>query len=92
MNPIWIQQYVALDVGSFRIRLPGDQSINSVFSILGVPLLFWIWRHQALRRREPDELAKIGTGAWIAAASNLIRGRNLRFGRCACSPDLAIPL
>ena len=41
------------------------QSINSVFSILGGPLLFWIWRHQALRRRKPDELAKIGIGAWI---------------------------
>jgi POT family proton-dependent oligopeptide transporter len=72
VNPIWIQQHVALDVGGFRIPVPWYQSINSVFSILGVPLLFWIWRHQALRRREPDELAKIGTGAWIAAASNLI--------------------
>jgi POT family proton-dependent oligopeptide transporter len=71
VNPIWIQQHVALDVGGFRIPVPWYQSINSVFSILGVPLLFWIWRHQALRRREPDELAKIGTGAWIAAASNL---------------------
>jgi proton-dependent oligopeptide transporter, POT family len=72
VNPIWIQQHVALDVGSFRIPVPWFQSINSVFSILGVPLLFWIWRHQALRRREPDELAKIGIGAWIAAASNLL--------------------
>ena len=72
VNPIWIQQHVALDVGGFRIPVPWYQSINSVFSILGVPLLFWIWRHQALRGREPDELAKIGMGAWIAAASNLI--------------------
>jgi POT family proton-dependent oligopeptide transporter len=72
VNPIWIQQHVALDVGSFRIPVPWYQSINSVFSILGVPLVFWIWRQQALRHREPDELAKIGTGAWIAAASNLI--------------------
>jgi POT family proton-dependent oligopeptide transporter len=52
--------------------VPWFQSINSVFSILGVPLVFWIWRQQASRRREPGELAKIGTGAWIAAASNLI--------------------
>jgi POT family proton-dependent oligopeptide transporter len=37
-----------------------------------VPLLFWIWRRQALRKREPDELAKIGTGAWLAAACYLI--------------------
>jgi POT family proton-dependent oligopeptide transporter len=72
VSPIWIQQHVALDVGSFRIPVPWFQSINSVFSILGVPLLFWIWRHQALRRRDPNELAKIGIGASIAAASNLI--------------------
>jgi POT family proton-dependent oligopeptide transporter len=72
VNPIWIQQHVALDFGSFRIPVPWYQSINSVFSIVGVPLVFWIWRHQALRRGEPGDLAKIGTGAWIAAASNLI--------------------
>jgi proton-dependent oligopeptide transporter, POT family len=72
VNPVWIQQYVALDVGGFHLPVPWFQSINSVFSILGVPLLFWIWRHQAARRREPNELAKIGIGAWIAVASNLI--------------------
>jgi POT family proton-dependent oligopeptide transporter len=72
VNPIWIQQHVALDVGSFRIPVPWYQSMHSVFTILGVPLLFWIWRHQATRGREPNELRKIGTGAWIAAASNLI--------------------
>src|SRR5438128_6756456 len=71
VNPIWIQQHVALDLGSFRLPVPWYQSINSVFSILGVPLVLWIWRYQAARRREPDDLAKIGTGAWIAAASNL---------------------
>ena len=72
VNSIWIQQHVALDFGSFRIPVPWFQSINSIFSIVGVPLVFWIWRRQASRGREPDDLAKIGTGAWIAAASNLI--------------------
>ncbi|PYS37735.1 MAG: MFS transporter, partial [Acidobacteria bacterium] len=72
VNPIWIQQHVALNLGGFRIPVPWFQSINSIFSIVGVPLVLWIWRHQASRRREPNELAKIGTGAWIAAASNLI--------------------
>jgi POT family proton-dependent oligopeptide transporter len=72
VNPVWIQQQVAQDFGGFRIPIPWYQSINSIFSILAVPLLFWIWRLQASRRREPDELAKIGTGAWITAASNLI--------------------
>jgi POT family proton-dependent oligopeptide transporter len=72
VNPIWIQQHVALDVGSFRIPIPWYQSINSLSSVVAVPLLFWIWRHQTLRGREPDDLAKIGIGAWINAASNLI--------------------
>src|SRR5207237_2107133 len=72
VSPIWIQQHVALDVGGFRIPVPWFQSINSVFSILCVPLLFWIWKQQASRGREPNELAKIGMGAWIVAASNLI--------------------
>ncbi len=72
VNPIWIQEHVAPSLGGFRIPVPWYQSLNSVFSILGVPLVFWIWRRQAAGRREPDDLAKIGTGAWIAAASNLI--------------------
>jgi proton-dependent oligopeptide transporter, POT family len=72
VNPIWIQQHVALDIGGFRLPVPWFQSINSISSVLCVPLVFWIWRRQALRRREPDDLAKIGIGAWITAASNLI--------------------
>jgi len=72
VSSIWIQQHVALDLGGFRIPVPWFQSINSVFSILSVPLLFWIWRKQASRSREPNELAKIGTGAFLAMLSNLI--------------------
>src|SRR5882724_1376531 len=72
VGPIWIQQHVRVEVGSFRIPVPWYQSLISFFSIIGVPLLFWIWRRQALRQREPDELAKIGTGAWLAAACYLI--------------------
>jgi proton-dependent oligopeptide transporter, POT family len=70
--PIWIQQHVAPDIGGFRIPIPWYSSINSVFSILGVPVLFWLWGRQARRHREPSELGKIGIGAWIAAASNLL--------------------
>ncbi len=72
VGPIWIQQHVRADVGGLRIPVPWYQSLIAFFSIVGVPLLFWIWRRQALRQREPDELAKIGIGAWLAAASYLI--------------------
>ena len=70
--PVWIQQHVALEAGSFSIPIPWYQSIDPLFSILGVPLLFWIWRRQASRGGEPDDLGKIGIGAWLCAAGNLI--------------------
>lgn len=70
--PIWIQQHVAPEIGGFTIPIPWYLSINSVFSIVGVPVLFWLWGLQAERGRETSELGKIGIGAWIAAASNLI--------------------
>jgi len=70
--PVWIQQHVALEVGGLRIPIPWYQSVDSLFSILGVPLLLWLWRRQAARRREPSDLGKIGRGAWLAAASNLL--------------------
>jgi proton-dependent oligopeptide transporter, POT family len=72
VNPIWIQDHVARDVAGFLVPVPWYQSINSISSIVVVPLLFWIWRLQTIRGREPDELDKVGTGAWIAAGSNLI--------------------
>jgi POT family proton-dependent oligopeptide transporter len=70
--PIFIQQHVAPEVGGFRIPIPWYQSINAVFSIVAAPALLWLWGRQSRRGRERDELAKIGIGAWIAAASNLI--------------------
>ena len=70
--PVWTQQYVAPNISRVRIPIPWYQSIYALGSILGVPLLFWIWRRQASHGREPDDLAKIGTGATLAAVSNLV--------------------
>jgi len=70
--PVWIQAHVVLDAGAISIPIPWYQSIDPLFSILGVPLLFWLWARQAVRDREPNDLGKIGIGAWLAAASNLI--------------------
>jgi POT family proton-dependent oligopeptide transporter len=70
---VWLEQAVALDAGAFRVPAPWFQSIDPLFSILAVPLLFWLWRLQGQRRgREPGDLAKIGTGAWVCMASNLV--------------------
>ncbi len=70
--PVWMQDHVALQLGSIQVPIPWYQSIDPLSSILGVPLLFWIWTHQAAGRGEPGDLAKIGIGAWLAAASNMI--------------------
>jgi POT family proton-dependent oligopeptide transporter len=69
---VWIQQHVALEAGVFSIPVPWYQSIDPLFSILGVPLLFWLWARQGTRGREPGDLGKIGLGAGLAAASNLV--------------------
>lgn len=70
--PVWIQQHVTPTLGGFRIPIPWYQSVNPLCSVLGVPLLFWVWRWQARRGREPGDFGKLATGAWLAAASNLI--------------------
>ena len=70
--PVWVQDHVVLNVGSFHIPIPWYQSIDPLTSILAATPLLWIWRRQALRGVETGELTKIGTGAWISAASNLI--------------------
>jgi POT family proton-dependent oligopeptide transporter len=70
--PVWIQEHVDLNLGSFTVPIPWFQSIDPLFSIISVPLLFGLWSWQARRRGEPSELAKIGAGAWVCAASNLI--------------------
>ena len=50
--PVWIQEHVALEVAAASaVPIPWYQSIDPLFSILGVPLLFWIWRRQASRDR-----------------------------------------
>jgi POT family proton-dependent oligopeptide transporter len=72
VGPIWIQQHARTNLGNFKIPVPWYQSLIAFSSIIGVPLLFWIWRRQASRHREPDDLDKIGTGAWLAAACYLI--------------------
>lgn len=71
MFKIWIQEHVDLSVGSWHIPVPWFQSVDSVASILAVPLLVAIWRWQASRRGEPKDLTKIGIGAWLAAVSYL---------------------
>ncbi len=70
--PVWVQQHVARQVGAYTIPVPWFASIESLTSIIAAPLLFLLWSWRASRRREQHDLSKVGIGAAICAASNLI--------------------
>ena len=70
--PLWSLQVGAAGVGRFHGPIPWYQSGHSLVSLLAVPVLLYGWRRQAARGREPSEIGKIGIGAWLMAASNLI--------------------
>ena len=70
--PVWMQDHVSMSAGGFSLPIPWFQSIDPLFSILGVPLLFWLWTRQARRQREPDDLGKIGQGAWLCMVANVV--------------------
>ena len=69
---IWIQQKVALDTPLGHLPVSWFNSVDSFVSILVVAPLFALWRWQARRGGEPDDLGKIGLGAAIACASALV--------------------
>jgi POT family proton-dependent oligopeptide transporter len=69
---IWIDRSVDLALLGYRVPVGWFNSIDPLVSIIAVPFLLALWRRQALRGKEPGELAKIGTGAWIACAANLL--------------------
>ena len=71
--PIWLQQHADLNAGGFRIPIPWYSSIDPLASMLSVPFLFALWKRQAARSgSEPSDLGKIGMGAWVCAAANLV--------------------
>jgi len=88
VNPIWIQRQVAPTVFGFEVPIPWYQASNSLFAILGVPLVFGLWRRQARRGGEPGDLAKIGVGAWLSVVSNLL----LVAGILVAGPSLVHPV
>jgi POT family proton-dependent oligopeptide transporter len=71
--PVWLQEHADLNAGGFQIPIPWYLSIDPLFSMISVPALFVLWRWQSARTgSEPSEFAKIGTGAWVCAAANLV--------------------
>ena len=70
--PVWIQDHVDVAVGAYHVPIAWFQSIDSLVSILAVPVLFSIWRRRAERGREAGDLGKIAWGSGVIAISNLM--------------------
>ena len=71
--PVWLQEHADMRAGSFEVPIPWFQSIDPLFSILLLPLLFKLWSWQGRGSgREASELIKIGTGGLISGSAYLI--------------------
>ena len=71
--PVWLQEHGNLNAGGFQIPIPWYLSIDPLFSIILLPLLFSLWRWQGRGSRgEPSEMIKIATGGFICGGANLI--------------------
>jgi POT family proton-dependent oligopeptide transporter len=71
--PVWLQQHGDMNAGGFQVPIPWYQSIDPFFSIIGLPLLFALWRWQGRGTgREPSEMWKIGVGSCICGGAHLI--------------------
>jgi POT family proton-dependent oligopeptide transporter len=71
--PVWLEQHADMSAGGFLVPIPWFQSIDPFFSIVGLPLLFSLWKWQGRGSgSEPSELRKIGGGGVICGGANLI--------------------
>ncbi|MCL6729905.1 peptide MFS transporter [Sphingomonas hankyongi] len=70
--PVWLQGHANMSAGKFEIPIPWYQSIDPLFSIIGLPLLFALWSWQGQGAGEPSEMRKIAIGSFICGGANLI--------------------
>src|SRR4051794_8424718 len=71
--PIWLEQHADMSAAGFTVPIPWFQSIDPLFSILCIPVLFRLWQWQGRgSRSEPSEVRKIGVGAFVCGGANLI--------------------
>lgn len=66
---IWVAAHADLSTPFGPVPVPWFNSVDALFSILAVPPLIAWWSRQAARGRESGDVAKIGIGAALAAAS-----------------------
>ena len=64
---LWVRDHLDLSVGGFTIPVPWMQALDGLAPIIVMPAFLALWRRQAARGREPDDIAKMAIGCLIFA-------------------------
>lgn len=73
---LWVRDHVRLSFGAFQMPVPWLQAIDGLAPVLVMPFFLALWRRQAARGTEPDDIGKMAIGclifaggtAWLALA------------------------
>ena len=68
---LWVRDHVDMRVGGFVVPVPWLQSLDGLSPLAFLPPMLAVWRWQARRGREPDDLGKAARGCLIFCASVL---------------------
>lgn len=69
---LWVRDHVNLTFGTFTVPVPWLQALDGVAPILVMPIFLALWRWQAGRGTEPDDLGKIAIGCLIFGAGTAL--------------------
>ncbi len=68
---LWVRDHLDLQVGKFQIPVAWLQAIDGLAPVIVLPFFLALWRRQAARGREPDDLRKMAIGCLIFAAGTV---------------------
>ncbi|OYY69736.1 peptide MFS transporter [Sphingomonas sp. 28-63-12] len=66
---LWARDHVEMHVLGFVMPVPWLQAFDGLAPVIVMPLFLALWRWQAARGHEPDDLAKMATGCLIFAGA-----------------------
>ena len=69
---IWVRDHLQLQVGGWTMPVPWLQSLDGLAPFILLPPLLLLWRAQAAKGREPDEVGKIAIGCFLFGVGTLL--------------------
>lgn len=64
---LWARDYADLVVLGWAVPVPWLRALDNLAAVVLVAPILWMWRRQAQRGQEPDELRKLASGCLIFA-------------------------